>query len=133
MAHSFLVSELTDPVIELASDHSGNLVSQPVEQTARDWRGQIGGEANVGAVPEAASQLSRSLQPGLVPSSGRSVPTNTASAWAAADSEAFPRHRRPRLPVSERADRCALPRRNRLIPVRLSATRPGRDIDARVR
>src|SRR6266545_2327426 len=95
MAHSFLVSELTDPVIELASDHSGNLVSQPVEQTARDWRGQIGGEANVGAVPEAASQLSRSLQPGLVPSSGRSVPTNTASAWAAADSEAFPRHRRP--------------------------------------
>jgi hypothetical protein len=41
MAHSFLVSELADPVIELASDHSGNPVSQPVEQTARDWKDKL--------------------------------------------------------------------------------------------
>jgi hypothetical protein len=56
MTYSFLVSELADPVIELASNHSGNPVSQRLEEAARDWTGQIGGETSGGTVLETALQ-----------------------------------------------------------------------------
>src|SRR5438046_1495166 len=69
MTYSFLVSELADPVIELASNHSGNPVSQRLEEAARDWTGQIGGEPSGGTGLETALQP----QPGLVLWSGRSV------------------------------------------------------------